>query len=107
MDATTRMTARDRREGRVALAMLPVGTLLTLAAGIGMIAVTALGIDTAIRWPDGAGWMLAWCGLAAVAGWWNLKRSLEVLSAFDWRPVPGIVAVSAAIVALHPGWWLA
>lgn len=107
MDATTDMTARDRREGRIALAMLPVGTLLVLSAAIGMLAVAALAVDVAIRRPEGYGWPLAWCAIALAAGYWNLRRSLEVLSAFDWRPVPGVVALSALIVAIHPGWWLA
>ncbi|MBI0474124.1 hypothetical protein D9601_01920 [Sphingomonas sp. MA1305] len=98
------MAIRDV-ESRVALAMLPVGTLLSLLSAIGGVAVVALAIDVIIRRPAGTGWWLAWCLVAAMIAAWNTRRSLETLASFEWRTALPVLVLSMAIVAAYPGWW--
>lgn len=100
------MTPAQRREGRMSFAMLPVGLVLVLAAVIGGIAALALGVAQAVRQDDDWGWYAGWALLAAAVGLRNLVGSLRAMSALDVRGTLRTIALSAAIVAAYPGWWL-
>lgn len=99
------MAIRDT-ESRVALAMLPLGALLSLASAGGFIAVVVLALDMAIRQPADAQLWLLWCLPAAAAAAWNTRKAIEVMATFDWRVAVPVVLLSAAILAAYPGWWL-
>ncbi|AXJ94580.1 MULTISPECIES: hypothetical protein [unclassified Sphingomonas] len=99
------MAGRDL-ESRIALAMLPLGVVLALASAIGFIAVAVLAVDMLFHPRDDARWWLGWCLVAAVGAAWNTRRALEVMATFDWRVALPVVALSAAILAAYPGWWL-
>ena len=99
----------DRRatiESRVALAMLPVGGTMTIVSVAAFVAVLVLAVDTMVQRPAAAGWLFAWCTAALIVAAVNLRRSIEVMSAFDWRPLVAIGLRSIALVAAYPGWWL-
>ncbi|WP_203308335.1 hypothetical protein [Sphingomonas beigongshangi] len=99
------MPIRDT-ESRVALAMLPLGALLSLASAGGFVAVVVLALDMAIRQPADARLWLLWCLPAAAAAAWNTRKAIEVMATFDWRVAVPVVLLSAAILAAYPGWWL-
>ncbi len=99
------MAIRDT-ESRVALAMLPLGALLSLASAGGFIAVVVLALDMAIRQPADARLWLLWCLPAAAAAAWNTRKAIEVMATFDWRVAVPVVLLSAAILGAYPGWWL-
>ncbi|WP_375391967.1 hypothetical protein [uncultured Sphingomonas sp.] len=94
------LTRGQRREARIALAMLPVGGLFLLVSAIAFVAVMA-GAVVALAmggWP----WsLLLWCIFAAVVAAWNARAGIEMMSAFDWRPLPLALLLSAAVVT---GW---
>lgn len=95
-----------RFESRLALAMLPVGGALTLAAVGGFLAAGLLAIDTVMRRPAAMGWLLAWCVAAAVVAVFNAVKAIETMSSFSWTPLVPLAAASVAIVVAYPGWWL-
>ncbi|MBS0480370.1 MAG: hypothetical protein JSR79_13875 [Proteobacteria bacterium] len=100
------MTPAQRREARIGFAMLPLGLLLVLAAVIGGIAALALGLVETIRQDDDWGWYVGWALLAAALGARNLIKSLQNMSALDFRGTFVTIGLSAVIVATYPGWWL-
>lgn len=97
------MTRRDRMEAGLALAMLPVGGTLTVVSALALVAVAALAAATVLG--GGTAATLVWCAFSLWGAVWNLVRSIEIMSAFDWQPLPGVLLVSAAILATFPGWW--
>ena len=102
----TQMTRAARRATRVALAMLPVGAAAFVAAALGGVAAAALAMAAAFGAVAHPGWTIVWSLAALAVAWRNLLAGIAVMSAFDWRPLPGIVASGVAIVAAWPGWWL-
>ena len=101
------LTGRDRLEATLTLALLPIGVLMLAAAIVGLIAVVALGIDTALfgRMRDGA--LVLWCLFAAAVSVRNVIGSLKALSAFSWRGHFVTLLWSAAVVLVWPRWWIA
>ena len=93
-------------ESRIALAMLPIGGALTIVSVVAAIVVSLLAVDTIVQRPAAAGWLLAWCVAALIVAAVNARRSIEVMSAFDWRPLGPVAILSAGIVAAYPGWWM-
>ena len=100
------MTPAQRREARISFAMLPVGFVLVLAAIIGSIAAVAFGLAELIRQDDNWSWYAGWALIVAAIGVRNFVRSLRNMSALDVRGTLVAIALSAAIVAAYPGWWL-
>lgn len=100
------MDARDRWEAKLALAMLPIGGTMTAVSAIAGITVALRTIDVLIRPHPGAVWLLSWCIGAFVIAVRNVTCSIETMSAFDWRPLPGILGWSAVAAGTYPGWWL-
>lgn len=100
------MTRAQRREARLALAMLPVGAAVLVVSALAFVAVVALALAT--PWVGGADWRWTemWCLLAGTVALRNARAGIGVMSAFDWRPVPAVLALSGAVVAAWPGWWL-
>lgn len=97
------MTARDW-ESRIALAMLPLGALLTLA---GLFAAPALvGLLIASAWmPDASALDLLWCGVAGAVAAYVMRKGIETMSTFDWRVAVAPVAATLAVAVSWPGWW--
>ncbi len=94
------MTPADRREARVALAMLPVGATVFVMSMLALIAVTARAVVALAigGWP----WsLLLWCMGAAAVALWNARAGIMMMSAFDWRPLPVTLLLSGTVVA---GW---
>ncbi len=100
------MTPAQKREARVALAMLPVGGTVLVVSAFALILVAALGLDMLVRRPPGWGWPAAWALAAAAVAIRNMRAGIAIMSAFDWRPLPAVLLVSGAIAAAWPGWWL-
>lgn len=100
------MDRRDRLESRLALAMLPVGAALTLAAVIGFLAAMLLALDTVMRHPAATVWLLAWCIAAGIVAVFNAIKAIETMSSFTWTPLMPVAIASLAIVAAYPGWWI-
>lgn len=100
------MNAAQRREARIALAMLPIGAMVLIASALTFVAVVGLAILTLFARPAHWGWTELWCMLAAAIAIGNTRSGIEIMSAFDWRPLPGTVALSGGVVASWPGWWL-
>ena len=100
------ITSAQRRQGRIGLAMLPLGAVLVLASAIGVVSVLVLALSEVVTRGPGWGWYVGWCLLAAVIGVRNLVRSLQTMSALDVGGTFITIMLSAAIVATYPGWWL-
>lgn len=100
------MTPAQRREERISFAMLPIGVVLVLAAVLGSIAVFALALVHLATQDGHWAWYVGWCVAALALGLRNLVRSLQNMSALDIRGTMITIALSAAIVAAYPGWWL-
>ena len=100
------MNRRDRLESNIALAMLPVGGTMLVVAVVAAIAVLILVFDTVVQRPLEAEWLFAWSAAALVVAAINARRAIEVMSAFDWRPLKLIGLLSIAIVVAYPGWWM-
>lgn len=94
------MNSADRREARVALAMLPIGATVLIASAIGLIAVLMLTLDVVVR-GDLSWLVLLWCAIAGTVALWNARAGIAMMSAFDWRPLPATLLRSAGVVA---GW---
>jgi hypothetical protein len=95
------MDAGQRREARVAMAMLPAGAILAVGS---LLAVPVLLLFAIIGLFGGIGWrMELWYLLAAAVGLRNGVKGIEIVSAFDWRPLPFALILWALVVALHPG----
>jgi hypothetical protein len=92
-------------ESRIALAMLPLGAAMTLAAALGLLGAVALALSLLWRWPANVGWWLAWSAAAGAAAAYILRKGIETMSTFDWHVAVAPLAVAAAIAAACPGWW--
>ena len=95
------MTRGDRLEAGLALAMLPVGVVLGLLSALGSVALLFfaipaffLAIAGAVGW-----WVPLWCFGGGAALVWAAVRSIAVVSALDWRPLPGVLAAIALTAA--------
>ena len=100
-----RMIPAQRREARIALAMLPFGAVTVIVSAVALVAVLLFALAALFR--AGAGWWyIGWALLALVVAARNLRAGIAIMAAFDWRPAPLVLATSAAIVAAWPGWWL-
>lgn len=100
------MNAAQRREARIALAMLPIGATILIASVLAFVAVVALAVLTLFTRPAHWGWTDLWCVLTAAVAIRTARAGIEIMSAFDWRPLPGTLALSGGVVAAWPGWWL-
>ena len=94
-------------ESRVALAMLPAGAVMTLVSVVATAAVALLALDTLVRRPAEAVRLIAWCIAAGLVGLRNTVLSIETMSAFEWRPMAQVLALSALVAIAYPGWWAA
>jgi hypothetical protein len=100
------MTPRDRTESRIALAMLPVGATMTFVSVVAFVTIMILLVATLVQRPGAAMLMLGWCAAALGIAVFNTLKSIETMSAFDWRPMVPVGALSALITATYPGWWM-
>jgi hypothetical protein len=100
------VTAADRSEARLNLAMLPVGIALAVISAIAFVAVVALAIVTIIGRAGDWAWYFSWSLTAAAVALRNLAKSLETMSALDVRGTLVTLGWSAGIVLIWPGWWL-
>lgn len=102
------MRRRDRLEAGVALAMLPVGVTLGVLSALGAVGLLFCAA-AAFLWAVFAGavswWMVLWCFVGGAVLAWAAVRSIEIVSAFDWRPLPGVLGAIAATAAASPFWW--
>lgn len=99
------MTPAQRWEGRLALAMLPIGVAVLVMSALAIPAVVTLGVDVGVRRPSGWNWTAAWCLAATVIALWNMRAGIAMMTAFDWRPLPAALLLSGAVVAAWPDWW--
>ncbi len=99
------MTARDI-ESRIALAMLPLGAVLTLISAVALIGAIGLAGMLLWRWPADAGWWLTWTAAVAIAALYVLRKGIETMSTFDWRTAIAPLVVGAAVASACPCWWL-
>ena len=95
------MTPANRREAQVAIAMLPVGATVLVVSLFALLAVLALGVDMAVRRPESWGWTAIWAVVAGGVAMRNMRAGIDMMSAFDWRPLPVTLLLSALVVA---GW---
>ncbi|WP_188657917.1 hypothetical protein [Sphingomonas metalli] len=97
------MDRSQRQEARIALAMLPTGIALTIGSFVAAVAFAVLALLGPFL---GQGWpLVAWHAGAALVGLRNTVVGIEVMSAFDWRPLPLALALWLATVVAWPGWW--
>ena len=101
------MTRAQRLEAGLALAMLPVGVVLGLISALGAAMLLILTIPALLFAISGAvSWSLpVWCFGGGAALVWAAVGSIEVVSAFDWRPLPGVLAAVALTTVASPFWW--
>lgn len=97
-------TPHHRREARIALAMLPVGAVVTIVSALAFFAVAALALASPLY--GGSWWWTLWAIVAAAVALRNTLAGIAIMAAFDWRPVPLALLTSGLIVAAWPGWWL-
>jgi hypothetical protein len=91
------MTPSQRSEARVALAMLPIGAIITIVSFVAFFAVAAF----AVSLPWRGVWYWAWTVGALGVAAHNTLKGLAILSTFDWRRVPPVLLLSAIVLA---GW---
>lgn len=91
------MTPAQRREARVALAMLPVGVVVTVVSFVAFFAVAAF----ALGLPWRGVWYWVWTAGALLVAGRNTLTGIAILSSFDWRRLPAVVLLSAIVLA---GW---
>lgn len=97
------MTRRENLEAALALAMLPVGGVLALGSALAVLAFTFLAM---IGLPFGfPAWLELWLIVASLVAVRNTVESIEIMSAFDWRPAVSVVALWAVTIAVCPAWW--
>lgn len=100
------MDKAQRADARLHLWMMPAGAVLTVASVAALVAVALLAVATPFRGDPHWGWTELWAAAALAVGWRNLRASIEAMSAFDPHGVATVLAWSAAILLLYPGWWL-
>lgn len=93
--------AAHRWEARVAIAMLPVGGTVLVVSAFALLLVGGLGVDVTIRQPAGWGWVAGWSTVAAGVALRNMRAGIAMMSAFDWRPLPLTLLLSALVAV---GW---
>lgn len=101
------MTRADRWEAALALAMLPVGVTLGLLSALASVGLLFLSV-LALIWGVGEPRLLllaAWCFVGGAVLAWAAVAAIEVVSAFDWRPLPRILVGIAIVAAACPLWW--
>ena len=107
MDGPTFLPLPARAEAALALAMLPVGVVLGLLSAVGCVVLLVFAIPAFFLAVAGAvgWWAPAWCfaGVAALA--WAAVGSIEIVSAFDWRPLPRVLAAIGLTAATLPFLW--
>ena len=81
--------------------MLPVGGTVLVVSAFALLLVAALGVDVALRRPAGWGWTAGWSLVAIAVALRNMRAGIAMMSAFDWRPLPVTLLLSALVVA---GW---
>ncbi|TPG12987.1 hypothetical protein [Sphingomonas oligophenolica] len=96
----------SRVEARIALAMLPIGAVMTFVSVIAFITIVVLMFATLVQRPAAASLLLVWCAWALIVAGANLMKSIEGMSALDWRPMIPVSLLSVAIVVAYPGWWM-
>ena len=99
-------SSRSRIESRIALAMLPIGGAMTVISVVAFVAVLVLAFDTIVQRPRAAVLLLVWCASALVVAVANTVKSIETMSSFNWRAMIPVAALSLAIVATYPGWYM-
>lgn len=100
------MTRWHRWEAGLALAMLPVGVVLGVMTALASIALLIGAIPALMIAGFGMGdwWLPAWCFAGGAMLAWVAVTAIEIVSAFDWRPLPRALAAVAAVAASCP-WW--
>lgn len=93
-------------ESRLALAMLPIGAVMTLAATGGAIAAVVFAAILLWTRPVDCGWWLAWSGMTATASVYIVRKGIETMSTFDWRVAMPPLLVGTAVLLACPAWWL-
>lgn len=94
-------------EAALALAMLPVGGVLALGSAVAAVVLLFMAV-IGLFWAIASGrywWFELWLIAAGIVAVRNTVTSIEIMSAFDWRPVASVVALSALAVAACPAWW--
>lgn len=99
-------TSWSRVEARFALAMLPVGAVMTLVSVIAFITIALFMFATLVQRPAAASLLLVWCAWALIVAGANLMKSIEGMSALDWRPMIPVALLSVVIIIAYPGWWM-
>ncbi len=72
---TSVLPPAQRREARIALAMLPIGGTFLVVSAVAFVAVAALALVTLSA--GGATWrLLLWCVAAAAVAIWNARAGI-------------------------------
>ncbi|MDQ2892747.1 MAG: hypothetical protein M3R64_06615 [Pseudomonadota bacterium] len=101
-----RPTDWSRVEAWVSRAMLPIGAVMAFVAVIAFITIVVFMFATLVQRPAAASLLLVWCAWALIVAGANLMKSIEGMSALDWRPMIPVALLSVAIVVAYPGWWM-
>lgn len=101
------MTRSQRLEARLSLAMLPVGLTLGLGSALGAAALLLFAVPALIMAITGNAtwWIFGWCLGGGLALGWSAVTSIEVVSAFDWRPLPRVLLGIALAALASPFLW--
>ena len=99
------MEPGHRRDAAIALAMLPVGAVITVAAVLAIAGLAGLVVFLAITRPPG--WLLLelWALAAMMVALRNTLAGIETMSSFEPRPALVALLWSGAILAACPWWW--
>lgn len=100
------MTRRQRLEAAAALALLPVGALLALFAALAVLVSALAAFLLPFVGTAGWGWLELWLAAAALAGARIAVGGIETMSSLNARVLRLPLALTAAIVATCPLWWL-
>lgn len=92
-------------ESRLALAMLPLGATMTIAAVAGFVSALVFAGQVALEAPDDAGWRLAWAAAAAAVALYVIRKGIETMCTFDWRVAVLPLLLAATIVGTSPAYW--
>ena len=99
--------ARDRRwEVRLTRAMPTMGAVMTFVSVIAFLVVGVLVVDTLLRRPAAAVWLLTWCMAAFAVAVRNAMKSIETMNSRAWRSMARVALASGLIALAYPGWWL-
>lgn len=70
------------------------------------LTIVLLGFATIRQRPIAAMLLLLWCGCALVVAAINIRQSIAMMGATDWRPMIPVAVLSALIVATYPDWYM-